>query len=69
MEKHDWKKSTQALSLLVSYSCVMDVKQVIARAVCKCYAEDRVVLPTNLRSGGFVTYDVDIWDGQNKGFF
>ena len=41
----------------------------IARAVCKCYAEDRVVLPTNLRSGGFVTYDVDIWDGQNKGFF
>ena len=70
--KHGWKKqieTTQALGLSVSYSHVMKVKQAIARAVCRRYAEDGVVLPTNLRSDAFVTYDVDNLDGQNKGNF
>ena len=47
----------------------MKVKQAIARAVCRRYAEDGVVLPTNWRSDAFVTYDVDNLDGQNKGNF
>ena len=45
----------------------MDVKRGIARAVCKCHADDGVVLPANLRSNVFNTYDVDNLDSHNKG--
>ena len=45
----------------------MEVKYAIAQAVCKRYAEDGVVVPTNLRRNVFVTYDVDNLDGQSKG--
>ena len=58
------------LGLSVSYDSVMDVKRAIARAVCKCHADDgviTVVLPTNLRCNVFITYDVDNLDGHNKG--
>lgn len=43
-------ENTHDLGLSVSYTRVMEVKQSIARAACKRYAEDGVVLPTNLRS-------------------
>ena len=39
---------SHALGLSVSYSRVMEVKYAIALAVCKRYAEDGVVFPTNL---------------------
>lgn len=57
------------LGLSVSYGRVMEVKQAIARAVCKRHAEDGVVLPTNLRSNVFVTYDMDNLDNRNTGNF
>ena len=47
----------------------MEVKQAIARAVCKCHVEDGVVLPTNLRGNVFVTHDVDNLDSHNMGNF
>ena len=53
------------------YDRVMDVKRAIARAVCKCHADDgviTVVLPTNLRCKVFTTYDVDNLDRHNKGW-
>ena len=62
-------ETTHALGLSVSYSRVMEVKQVIARVVCEHYAQDGVVLPTNLRTSVFASYDVDNLDGQNKGNF
>ena len=57
------------LGLSVSYGRVMEVKQAIARAVCKRHVDDGVVLPTNLRSKVFVTYDMDNLDSHNKGNF
>ena len=42
------------LVLSVSYGRVIDVKQTIARAVCKCHVED-AVSPTNLLGDVFVT--------------
>ena len=61
MKHHSWftkafarlKKQIEnahKLGLSVSYDRVMDVKRAIARAVCKCHADDgviTVVLPTN----------------------
>ena len=68
LKKKQIKKSHE-LGLSVSYSRVMEVKQAIARAVCKCHVEDGVVLPTNLRGNVFVTYDVDNLDSHNMGNF
>lgn len=62
-------ENAHELGLSVSYGRVVEVKQTIARAVCKRHAEDGVVLPTNLRHNVFVTYDVDNLDGQSKGNF
>ena len=59
---------SHALGLSVSYSSrVMEVKYAIAQDVCKRYAEDGVVVPTNLRRNVFFTYDVNNLDGQSKG--
>ena len=60
---------THEFGLSVSYNRVMEVKQEIARVVCKRYAEDGVVLPANLRSNVFVTFDVDNLDSHNQGNF
>ena len=63
-------ENAHKLGLSVSYDLVMDVKRAIARAVCKCHADDgviTVVLPTNLRCNVFTTYDVDNLDSHNKG--
>ena len=63
-------ENAHKLGLSVSYDRVMDVKRAIARAVCKCHAEDAVntvVLPTNLRCNVFTTYDVDNLNSHNKG--
>ena len=62
-------ESAHAFGLSVSYNHVMDVKRAIARAVCKRHNEDNVVLPTNLRSNVFVTFDVDNLDSHNQGNF
>ena len=46
----------------------MGVKRAIARAVCKCHADDgviTVVLLNNLRCNVFTTYDVDNLDSHN----
>ena len=58
------------LNICPDYDRVMDVKRAIARAVCKCHADDgviTVVLPTNLRCNVFTTYDVDNLGRYNKG--
>ena len=52
-------ENAHELGLSVSYDRVMDVKRGIAQAVCKCHADDGVVLPTNLRSNVFTTYEGD----------
>ena len=62
-------ETTHALCLSVSYSRIMEVKQAIAWVVCKHYAQDGIVLLTNLRISVFVNYDVDNLVGQNKGNF
>ena len=65
-------ENAHELGMSVSYDRVMDVKRAIARAVCKCHADDgviTVVLPTNLRSNVFTTYDVDNLDSHNKGHY
>ena len=59
-------ENANALVFSVSYNRVMEAS---ARAVCKRHAEDRVVLPSNLRRGVFVTYDVDNLDSHSKGNF
>ena len=63
-------ENAHELGLSVSYDRAMDVKRGIARAVCKCHADDgviTVVLPTNLRCNVFTTYDVDNLDSHNNG--
>ena len=48
----------------MSYDRVMDVKRAIARAVCKCHADDgviTVVLPTNLRCNVFTPMMSKTW--------
>lgn len=60
----DWD-CTWALPLGV-YTHVMGFKQSVAQDLCKLYAEDMLVLPNNLRSDIFVTYDVDILGSHNK---
>ena len=62
-------ENANALGFSVSFNRVMEVKVAIARAVCKRHAEDGVVLPSNLRRGVFVTYDVDNLDSHSKGNF
>ena len=57
------------LGIFVSYNCVMEIKRQIACAVCKRHAEDGIVLPTNLRSNVFVTFDVDNLDSRNQSNF
>ena len=41
----------------------------MARAVVKKFVQDGVVLATNIRSGVFVTFDVDNLDRNNQGNF
>lgn len=53
----------------VSYNRVMEVKRSMARAVMKQFSTDGLVLPTNTRSGVFVTFDVDNLDSDNQGNF
>ena len=55
------------LGLFVSYDRVMDVKVLVAHAVCKRHAEDGVVLPTNVRRSVFTTRDVDNVDSNKTG--
>ncbi|KAL8566020.1 hypothetical protein ACOMHN_019462 [Nucella lapillus] len=50
--------NANAFGLSVSYSRVLELRRSMARAVVKQFAEDGVVLPTNIRSGVFVTFDV-----------
>ena len=47
----------------------MEIRRSIAQAVVKQFARDGVVLPTNIRSGVFVTFDVDNLDNKNQGNF
>ena len=58
-----------AFGTSVSYSRVMEIRRSIAQAVAKQFARDGVVLPTNIRSGVFVTFDVDNLDNKNQGNF
>ena len=63
-------ENAHKLGLSVSYDRVVDAKRAIARAACKCHADDgviTVVLPTNLRCNVFTTYNVDNLDSHNKG--
>ena len=62
-------ETTHALGSSVSYRRVMEVKQAIARVVCKHYIQDDVVIPTNLWISVYITHDVENLDGRNKGFF
>ena len=55
------------LGLSVSYDRVMDVKVLVAHAVCKRHAENGVVLPTNGRRSVFTTHDVDNLDSNKTG--
>ena len=55
------------LGLSVLYDRVMDVKVLVAHAVCKRHAEDGVVLPTNVRRSVFTTHDVDNLDSNKTG--
>ena len=55
------------LGLSVSYDRVMDIKVLVAHAVCKRHAEDGVVLPTNVRRSLFTTHDVDNLDSSKTG--
>ena len=72
-DMHDWRSRLRMptnSACQCHYDRVMDVKRAIARAVCKCHADDgvnTVVLPTNLRCNVFTTYDVDNLDSHNKG--
>ena len=55
------------LGLSVSYDRVMDIKVLVAHAVCKRHAEDGVILPTNVRRSVFTTHDVDNLDSNKTG--
>ena len=60
-------QNAHRLGLSVSYDRVMEVKLQVANAVCKRHAEDRVILPTNLRLCVFTTHDVDNLDSNKTG--
>lgn len=47
----------------------MEVKHSMAREVMKQFSIDEVMLPTNMRSGVFVTFDVDNLDSHRQGNF
>ena len=61
--------SANAFGISVSYNRVLDVKRSIARGVVKRCVQDGVVLPTNMRSGVFTTFDVDNLDSHSQGNF
>jgi hypothetical protein len=61
--------NSNAFGVSVSYSRVLEIRRSMARAVVKKVVQDGVVLPTNIRSGVFVTFDVDNLDSNNQGNF
>lgn len=56
--------NANAFGISVSYNRVMEVKHSMARAVMKQFSTDGVGLPTNTRSGVFVTFDVESQSGK-----
>lgn len=61
--------NANAFGVSVSYSRVLEMKRSMAQAVVKQFVQDGVVLPTNICSGVFVTFDVDNLDSNNQGNF
>jgi hypothetical protein len=55
-----------ALGMSVSYDRVMGERRNFAKAVSKRWAEDRVVVPTNIKRGMFVTSAVDNLDESGR---
>lgn len=58
--------NAHAFGTSVSYRRVMEIRRSITQTVVKHFAWDGVVLPTNIRSGVFVTFDVDNLDNKNQ---
>ena len=55
-----------AFGISVNYDRVIEIKRSMARGAIKQFDAKGVVIPTNIRSGVFVTFDVDNLDNHNK---
>ena len=58
--------NANAFGVYVSYSRVLEIRRSMARSVVKQFVQDGAVLPTNIRSGVFVTFDVDNLDSTKQ---
>ena len=64
----EWKTNRECSTVWsISFLCwAMQVKLAMARAVCKRHVDNGIVLPTNLWSIFFITYDVNNLDSHTK---
>ena len=63
------KRNKSTLLMLLGLLCRTVVSWKSGVPLHKQFARDGVVLPTNIRSGVFVTFDVDNLDNKNQGNF
>ena len=70
LHAHDRQKRAiskfPALGISVSYDRVMDVRRGLAKAVSRRFAEDGVVVPSNIKRGVFTTGGVDNIDESGR---